>query len=118
MQLNVTCVIQMLNFIVTYVILREVLLRPFVHHIQKKTAAKLHLIAKLKDRESGLALLSNEKKDQLIAFQEYINKRYKKPLPTRFSSLAFTEKTLTSEELEHLTQAATQLLVTKVPHVS
>lgn len=118
MQLNVTCVIQMLNFIITYAILRGVLLRPFVHHIQKKAAAKLHLITKLREREGGLALLSSEKKDQLVAFQEYINKRYKRPTPPHFSGVAFTEKTLTTQELERLTQTTTQLLITKVPHVS
>lgn len=77
MHINATFFVQIINFWITYAVLHQLLFKFFVRAIEKKKAKQSNILSLISEKEKTVALLAQEKKDQLLEFKDYINKRYK-----------------------------------------
>jgi hypothetical protein len=116
MQINATFLIQIINFWVTYTILHRLLLRPLVHLINKKDAAKATMIEGIKQKEHVLARLQEDKHKNLEIFRNHVKTKYifitPKPASMPPPSIFIKDP----RQIALLTQAAEQLLIEKAPH--
>lgn len=76
MHINATCIIQIINFWISYAMLHKLLLKPFVRLIYQKKAARETLINGLKNKEHQLLQLQEEKKQHLESFRNYVQTHY------------------------------------------
>ena len=118
MNLNATCVVQIFNFIITYIILKRVLLTPFVARMHKKMAARQKMLAALNDGETTIGKLNNAKIEHLDAFKVHINATYQRPTPVVTEQDTLRELPLNPAETKNLIASTTKLLIEKIPHVS
>jgi len=116
MEINVTLVLQIFNFAVSYVVLSKFLLRPFMQRIQQKRAARASILQGLKNKDAQLAQLAKDKQDQLIAFRTHVNGTYQTPVPHLPAFPTFQEKTLPKENVDRLIAEATTLVTEKASH--
>jgi hypothetical protein len=79
MDINCTVVIQAINFLITYIFLRNLLLKPVVQLITHKNMAKKIILLKLKEKEETVQKLIEKKNKELIDFRESVKKRYQAP---------------------------------------
>jgi len=76
MQINVTFLIQIANFWITYLFLHKLLFKPLVRTIAQKEAGKAMLLDGLKEKEGALVRLQEDKKQGLDEFKLYIRNKY------------------------------------------
>jgi len=76
MQINVTFIIQIINFWISYFILHKILFKPVVQLIQNKETAKDLLVEGIKAKETALLHLQDEKKQNLEDFRCYLKTKY------------------------------------------
>ncbi len=116
MQINVTFLIQIINFWVAYTILHKILLRPLVQLIDKKNAAKTTMIEGIKQKEHALARLQEEKNKNLEIFRHHVKSQYifiiPRPVPMPPASVFLKDQ----QHIDSLAQAAEKLLIEKAPH--
>ena len=79
MQINVTFLIQVANFCISYYFLDIILLRPMVKSLQKKEALKDRLIKGVGEKERELHSLQYQKEIDLQNFQIRLEKNYVLP---------------------------------------
>lgn len=116
MQINVTFIIQIINFWISYALLHKFLFKPFVRLINSKEAARETLIKGLKAKEQRLLQLQEDKKKNLEVFRTHIKAEYPfqtLPLEKMPSEFMFTKN---QTELEALIDAEKNLLIQKAPH--
>lgn len=102
MQINCTVIIQALNFLITYLFLRSLLLRPLVNIINQKKLAKQIIISKLKEKEANIQKMMENKNQELDDFKETMAKKYQAPqvlLPKIESDILGKEEVIHSAEL-------------------
>jgi hypothetical protein len=116
MHINATVFIQAINFGITYFFLRKILFKPVVQRIKQKETAKNMLLSTLKDKETLLLDLQNEKTENLQMFRQNSKKFYmidvicEQEIPAIISykkDLAFQEQLIAQTKA---------FLVNKVPH--
>jgi hypothetical protein len=116
MQINVTFIIQIINFWITYAILHKLLLKPVVRLVNNKEAGKAMLLNGLKEKEAALVRLQEDKKKNIDIFRNHLKTHYvfkqAQVLEIPASSV-FNKK---AEEIEALIATTKALLVEKVPH--
>ena len=76
MQINATFFIQIANFWITYYVLKIVLFGKFVEALERKRSRQAKIISLVADKERSVALLQNQKNQQLHDFKIYINQKY------------------------------------------
>lgn len=76
MNINATCLIQIINFWITYALLHKILLAPFAQRITRKKILVAKLVDGLKDKQQLLVQLHNEKKTNLDSFRIHLKKNY------------------------------------------
>lgn len=79
MQVNVTFLLQIINFCITYFFLEKILLRPLVSDLQKREESKNFLLAGIEKKEEQLVGLQEKKESDLIHFQQLLKSKYKAP---------------------------------------
>lgn len=76
MNLNATCIIQLINLGVSYYMLHRLFLKPFSDRINAKADAQVAVLANLKKNNHVIAQLQENKKKHLELFKEYLKKHY------------------------------------------
>lgn len=113
MQINVTFIIQIINFWISYAMLHKFLFKPFVQLINNKEAARETLIKGLRAKEQRLLQLQEDKKKNLETFRTYVKTQYpfKTPAPEEIpSEFVFIKN---QDKLDALIDAEKNLLVQK-----
>jgi hypothetical protein len=119
MQLNATCLIQIGNFWLTYLILHKLLLHPFVKAIEKKKHTQALLAERLKEKERLIHTLQDSKVRNLEEFRHYIKQNYIAPTiqPQAEPETAGKIATLNHTEIEKIAQKIEAAVIAKAPHV-
>lgn len=118
MYLNATCIVQIVNFIITYLVLKKVLLTPFVAIMHKKLAAQHQRATQLAASEAAIGALTTDKVTQLADFQQRINHTYQQPAASTPTLPELTASPNASQVTPEFINKAAQLLIEKIPHVS
>ncbi len=118
MLLNATCIVQIVNFIITYLVLRKVLLAPFVAIMHKKLAVERKRAAQLAEGEAAIGQLTTDKVVQLADFQQRINSTYQQPVITTPTLPELPTNLAVLQATPQLVSKAAQLLIEKIPHVA
>ena len=116
MQINVTFLLQIINFCATYFFLEKIILRPLVADLQKRDEFKNFLVAGIEKKEEQLVCVQEQKTTDLLLFQDELKRKYKTP--------SFTPKDIPfvvnyQRDKEHINQVidqGTELLVKEVSH--
>lgn len=116
MQINVTFIIQIVNFWISYAMLHKLLFKPFVGIINNKQAARQILIKGLKHKELALITLQDDKKKNLEDFRTHIKQQYDfTPLPLIELSQPFAFS-CNQDEIDRLIETQKNLIIQKAPH--
>ncbi len=117
MYVNITLLIQIINFSITYHLLNKLIFSPIIISLKKKKTVEDNFINSLKKEEH--LLLSKEKRlhQDLIDFQRKIQKKYvpltKKSIEVQFDITYERDE----KEVKNLTKKIKDLLVKEVPRV-
>lgn len=76
MRINVTLLIQITNFTVTYLVLNRFFFKPIIDSLNKKELVKKELELKIDSEESILLGLAKKKTADVLEFQSMIKKKY------------------------------------------
>lgn len=79
MQINVTFLIQVINFYITYRLLDVILLKPLVSLLQKRDAVKDRLVKEIEEKEQELHSVEYQKEVDLQEFQIRLQQKYVLP---------------------------------------
>jgi hypothetical protein len=113
MAVNVTFVIQVANFWVSYYMMHKLIFSPIMHILQRKESAKKLLLESLKDREHSLRILQDEKQKNASDFKTYLTTRYvTEPLSLQ-DIPSITVQAQDHQALEAMTAKMCNLIVTK-----
>jgi hypothetical protein len=116
MRLNVTFIIQIGNFWITYFFLKKLLLNPLVTILKRREKTKQHIIDILKQKELFLKHKIEEKNKALLDFQLSLKKRYTlTPVEYLDIPLEFTYQK-NKAEIDNLILTCKNILIEKVPH--
>lgn len=117
MQINVTCVIQIIHFIIVYQILKRYFFKDIVSVLQDKEKTKQRLTENLKDKELTLTSLQDEKKKNIDTFKHMLKEKYvfSSMVPKDVFLGIFYQKD--EKRLAKLTQSVEKLISEKAPHV-
>ena len=118
MYLNATCIVQIVNFIITYLVLRKVLLTPFVAIMHKKLVTQRQRAAQLAASEAAIGALTTDKVAQLTDFQQRINRTYQQPATSTPPLPELAASPNAPQATPDLINKAAQFLIEKIPHVS
>lgn len=116
MQINITFVIQIINFWITYGVVHKLLLKPFVARIRAKEATKTTLEDGIKTKETTLSRLHEDKKKNQEEFQSYLKKHYIFTTP-QLQAIPITSTFVKDQkEIDALQATIKTLIIQKVPH--
>jgi hypothetical protein len=114
MMLNVTFVIQIINFWITYVVLHKFLFKPMVALLIQKERAKLQLVEGLKDKEHVLFGLQEDKGRVLEKFKLHVKQQYTiNPLSEEEAPLVSVCQ-IRAEELTTLVCLTSEFLINRI----
>jgi|SRR5579862_4352164 len=117
MNINITFIIQIINFWVTYFMLHKLLFKPVFRHLHQKEFAKNLMLEKLKGKEKKLFVLQEKKSALLFDFRRHLQVAYSSPIIQQpaFVPDIFYKKN--PEEIRVLIDESKTLLVKKVSDV-
>lgn len=116
MRLNVTFIIQIMNFWVTYFFLKKILFKPFASMLKHRDKARLQILEILKQKESFLKLKTEEKNNMLLEFQHLLKKRYA-PAPFEYPEIPLEIGYQKNQsDIENFILMSKDILIKKVPH--
>lgn len=138
MHINVTFLIQIANFLITYKILSVFLFKPIIASLEEKKVKKENLFNTIQEKEDQILALEKEKTEKITSFQTYATKKYAFCAPkfyeknidiepkqkispsmdgkSAIKSLVGNEKSASStKEKAEIEKKLTNLIVTKVP---
>lgn len=91
MQLNLTFILQLIHFLITYRILERLLFAPAIAMVQEREATECRLVEDCSAEEEKLKELSTQKKIFLRQFQQRIQGEHDQVLERCRSKLQFVE---------------------------
>ncbi|QQR53511.1 hypothetical protein IPH25_01440 [bacterium] len=117
MNINFTVIIQMLNFWITFIFLKYILLQPFIKAIAVNKKTQLELSYMITNIESAIAQIYYEKQLHWQDFRQYCN--FNQPLIDKLSPILMTNIEDNSEQpsiliTEKTAQLHIQMLTQKV----
>jgi hypothetical protein len=116
MRLNITFIIQICNFWITYFFLKKLLLKPLVMILNRREKTRQHIIDILKQKELFLKHKVEEKNKALLDFQLSLKKKYTlAPVEYLNIPLEFTYQK-NKGEIDALILVCKNTLIEKVPH--
>lgn len=117
MELNITLLIQIGNFLITYFVLKKFLFKPSIASIKSKKEAKKSFLDNITKEEERLLSEQQRKAAHLEKFQRETKKEY---VPLHFKPLVI-EADITykrdEEEVERTVQEAKDFIVKRTPRV-
>lgn len=114
MQINVTFLIQIINFWITYIFVSRLLLKPVYCLIQRKKIAKKYLLEKLKQKEQQLLVCQNKKKDNLVSFRNQVKASFKLKQPKEIEKVPEIQYMQNKKTIKDLIEASKKIIVKKV----
>ena len=117
MHVNLTFLIQIINFWISYVFLHRFFLKPIVILINKKNQAKEFLINGLKQKELALVQLQEEKSKNVTTFRQYLKTTYVLTPPHLQVIPTIVMAKKNQAEITQLTEKIKGILIQRVPHV-
>jgi hypothetical protein len=118
MRINITLILQIINFGVTYWFLNKFMFRPVVNFLQKRAEKEKNQVDRINRKERHLLELEEKKHEELVFFRFRMQERYsfapvKTPeLPTKLFYR------VDRDEAGKLTEKIKKMLVKRVPHVN
>jgi hypothetical protein len=117
MHINLTFVIQIVNFLVVYKVLNSLLFKPVLASLEAKQEKKSKLEKSIKNKEEELTLLEKEKKENIVTFQQHAKQTYPFIQPQHYEKPIEVTYTKTTEaDKKKLKKEVTDWLIKKVPH--
>ena len=116
MQINITFVIQVVNFCVTYCFLEKILLKPLVALLQKRDALKAKALEDIGKKESDLTALQQQKDADLQAFKVHVNDKYKLQDVKREEIPLISGSDYDDERIHKMVKEGKKLLVERLAH--
>ncbi len=117
MNINVTFVFQVLNFLFSYWFLNRFLFIPVIRHIEERKSGDRHLFSLIEKKEKYLLKLEEEKYQRLIKFKETINKGFQLKRRKIANIPECYHFKLDDKSVEKSISKMSKILVKKVPHV-
>jgi hypothetical protein len=117
MKINLTLLIQIIHFILTWKMLKIFILKPVYDQLEKRAKKEKEYLDALALREKFIAQQKELQKKELLEFQAHTSLDY--PLPEK-PSIDFefnTSYTRDDKEIQTLTEKIKNLIVQKVPRV-
>lgn len=116
MQLNITFVVQILNFWLTYSFLKRLFFRPLVTHIFRKEKARQTLVEGLKEKERLLIHIQEQKKKDLEEFRDRLKTQYQ-PVTAQFYDIpSELVQSPDQQNLESLVDTTREILIKEAEH--
>jgi hypothetical protein len=113
MAVNITFIIQIANFWVSYFMLNKLIFSPVMRSLQSKETAQKLLQESLKDREHDLVSLQEEKQKSVNDFKEHLRVRYA-PVSAHIKEIPLVAvEPQDRKELEATVATMCEILVTK-----
>jgi hypothetical protein len=116
MHINATVFIQAVNFGITYLFLKNILLRPLVQQIKQKEAAKATFIDALKDKETQLIDLQKEITENLGSFRQNSKKFYTINAITEQEKVIAITYQKDQSSINNIAKKTKDFLLKKVPY--
>ena len=116
MQINVTFVIQMIHFIIVYMVLKRYFFKDIVSVLQEREKTKQKLTAGLKDKEASLSLSQEEKKKDVIIFRDMLREKYTFASETVYEIPTGVFYQKDEARLASIAERVEQLIIEKAPH--
>ncbi|MCB9493307.1 MAG: hypothetical protein H6679_03470 [Epsilonproteobacteria bacterium] len=114
--INCTLIVQIINFWVTYFILRTLLFNPILELINDKQEVKDSMLAALIDKENAIDALREKKEAQHAILHKQLDMVTDLELPQTPSLHLDTYTPKTSQELKESITQTKEWLVKNVPH--
>ncbi len=117
MNINLTVVVQVINFIITYAILERLFFKPAVATIQKRDASFVKLSQTIAEQKNNNEILKTHVAEQWHRFQRALQHEVPSLVSPRImlsSSLYKHEGSLSDKEVETMSSHFAQMLVNKV----
>jgi hypothetical protein len=116
MQINVTFIIQIIHFIIVYLVLKRYFFKNIIFVLQEKEKTRQMLTSGLKDKEMSLGNLQEEKKKDLFDFRLKLKEKYlfAHEKPQEIPSGILYEQD--EKRITHLLNTVEHLIIEKAPH--
>ena len=116
MYINITLIIQLINFGITYWFLNKLLFVPFIAKITHKNKTEKSLLEIVSLETKNFEKLQIKKKQELIQFQDHVKDSYQtEPIPE--ISVETTMKELSDkQQIKNLSSRIEDMIVEKVVH--
>lgn len=120
MELNFTLIAQVLNFIITWLVLKKIVFSPALKSINKENNEKKSLIASIKQRQQSVVQKEDEKMYCVTQYQRYFHDQ--SPHIDEYSNLFFfkpirRELSLEPFDKKKILQVTTELTQKVVHHL-
>lgn len=117
MKINITFIIQIINFFITYKVLNIFLFKPVIASLEAKRAKQKALEKSITKEEEVLLSLEKTKAADVVAFQGKVKEEYPFiSLVQEDSFLDITKIKTETIDTKNLESEVTQWLIEKVPH--
>ena len=117
MHINITFIIQIINFFITYKVLNIFLFKPVIASLEVKQAKREKLEGSITKEETALAKLERTKAENVVAFQDHVKDEYPYVSLVQEDSYLDIAKIKTEHiDTKELESQVTKWLVEKVPH--
>jgi len=117
MRLNLTFVIQIINFIISYWFLNKFMFKPVLAFLKKREDKEQKIEKDIEKKKSSLLDLEHEKQEELIVFKNKMKTKYKIVLFSQPEIEAQVPCKVDEQTAKKLIDIAKDMLVKKVPHV-
>ncbi len=117
MNINVTFIIQIVNFWCAYFFLKKIFIRPMVSVVIQRKRAQKRLDDGLKKKEIFLKEKIELKGKALRDFQQYVKDRYKRPTAEYQKIPSEVTYIKDRDEIEKVVTVSKKLLIDRVPYV-
>ena len=118
MQINMTLFLQVLNFWVTYWFLNKFMFKTVLLVLDQKKQKEDLIKKKISQKEKLLLQMERSSKKELDDFKTSMSVKYEVEMPVLECAVnEISDEKINKNESEKIIQAATELLVERVPHV-
>lgn len=115
MKINITLVVQIINFWITYFFLTRLLFKPMVAMLKAREVAREKMKDALKEREFFLKERVEEKTRALVEFRRYLKRTYAveaAAVPVNVPEVGYKKN---QAEIDSITVTSKNYLIKKVP---
>ncbi len=117
MRINLTLLVQVINFSITYWFLNRFMFRPVIEFLNQKKTKEEKTKKRLEKKEQDLLCMEKKKHQDLGDFKVKMKKEYGIVPPKTAQVPSELHIEINKKEIEKLTDIAKKILVKRVPYV-